>query len=385
MSPVDAAPGAEPQRGADELARRYERELAQRGWQPDAAQRAAIARLERLRDELRRARTQTNWLVRRCARLLRRSQQAGPRGLYLWGGVGRGKTWLMDLFYDSLGRGGRRRLHFHPFMASVHAALASIRQREDPLTVVAQRMARQARVWCLDELHVEDIADAMLLGGLFDALLRHGVTLVITANSPPAQLYREGLQRARFLPAIALLESRLDVLEVDGGVDYRLRTLRQAPIYVPSTDPRATGRLEALFARLAGEHAQADRHILIHGRALRAERRAGGVVWFSFATLCESARSAADYAALAADFHTVFLAQVPRLDAASDDAARRFIALIDQFYDRGVKLVVSAAAPPAQLYGGARLAFEFRRTSSRLIEMQTEQYLAREHLSPPQG
>ncbi len=229
-------------------------------------------------------------------------------------------------------------------------------------------------------MQVTDIADAMLLGSLFAELLRQGVTLVLTSNVPPAGLYRDGLQRARFLPAIALLEKELDVLEVDGATDYRLRQLRQAPIYLSTLDAATPARLSALFAEMAGAFAESTRQIVVNGRSLTAQRRAGGVVWFRFATICESARSALDYSELAKDFHTVFVSEIPLLQANQDDAARRLISLVDEFYDRGVKLVISAAALPTELYRGERLAFEFQRTSSRLIEMQSEEYLSKPHI-----
>jgi cell division protein ZapE len=372
---------------APDLPGRYAAELAARGWQGDAAQAAAVARLEQLRRELLAARAGTGPLQRLLRRLPLRALQpapaAGPRGVYLWGGVGRGKTWLMDLFFESLGTVPRRRIHFHHLMRDVHAQLATIRDQADPLHLVAARMARRARLWCLDELHVHDIADAMLLGTLFEALLAAGCTLVFTSNVPPSGLYREGLQRARFLPAIALLERRHELLQVDGGADYRLRQLRQAPIYLPAADAATPARLEALFAQLAGAHADTARHLEVGGRPLAAKRRAGDVAWFSFATLCEGARSANDYAELAADFHTVFLEGVPVLGEQQDDAARRLVTLVDEFYDQGVKLVLSAAAQPPALYRGERLAFEFQRTTSRLIEMQSEQYLARPHQRDP--
>lgn len=364
---------------ASDLAALYQRELQQRGWHGDDAQRAAVARLARLRDALRERQARLGPWARWRARWWPQAGNA-PRGVYLWGSVGRGKTWLMDLFYDSLGRIPRRRRHFHHLMREVHAGLAAIQQRQDPLELVARKMARQASLWCIDEFQVTDIADAMLLGGLLDELLRRGVTLVLTSNLPPADLYRDGLQRARFLPAIALLERELDVLHVDGSVDYRLRQLRQRPIYVVGSAAETAPRLEALYAELAHSHAESARTIEINGRRLSAERRAGGVAWFSFASLCEDARSADDYAELAHDFHTVFLSGVPRLTAQREDAARRFISLVDEFYDRAVKLIVSAAAAPAELYAGERLAFEFRRTASRLVEMQSDEYLARAHL-----
>jgi cell division protein ZapE len=364
---------------AASLPQRYAAEIGARNWQSDAAQCDAVARLEQLRSELQGARRSAGLFARLRQRLWPRRGRAGPRGVYLWGGVGRGKTWLMDLFFDSLTHTARRRSHFHHLMQDVHEGLAAIRMRQEPLAVVARRMARRARVWCLDELQVSDIADAMILGGLLGELLRQGVTLVVTSNQPPGELYRDGLQRARFLPAIALLERELDVVHIDSGVDYRLRQLRQAPIYLPSDDEASRGKLLALFGQLAQPHAPDERHLKIGGRVIDARRRSGGVVWFGFSTLCESARSAADYAELARDFHTVFLSRVPVLDEHQEDAARRFIALVDEFYDQGVKLIISAAAQPAGLYRGQRLGFEFQRTASRLVEMQSEQYLARGH------
>jgi len=357
----------------------YQRELRQHGWHADAAQRAAVGRLAVLQRELCERRAQRGAWARWRARFWPDSEPA-VRGVYLWGSVGRGKTWLMDLFYDSLGRVPRRRRHFHHLMREVHASLTAIQQRTDPLQLVARRMARQARVWCIDEFQVSDIADAMLLDGLLGGLLRQGVTLIATSNLPPASLYRDGLQRARFLPAIALLERELDVVHVDGGVDYRLRHLQLAPIYLEATDPATPARLDALYAGLADAHAESARQIEVNGRRLTAQRRSGGVAWFSFAALCEQPRSADDYAVLAQDFHTMFLTGIPRLGRQSEDAARRFISLVDEFYDRGVKLVVSAAAAPTGLYAGERLGFEFARTASRLAEMQSEEYLARPHL-----
>jgi len=356
----------------------YAQELQQRGFSVDAAQERAVQRLEQLRIQLATAATSGNG--RGLRKLLKRGLTATPRGLYLWGGVGRGKTWLMDLFYDSLQLPTRRRSHFHHFMRDIHAALRQLPQQTHPLASVAQQMARDARVLCLDELFVSDIADAMILGGLFKALLNAGVTLVITSNVPPKGLYRDGLQRARFLPAIALLERQLDVLHLEGGTDYRLRQLRQAPIYLPATPAAAAReRMNALFVRLAGEHGVHDAELHIGGRPVAAWRRSSDVVWFSFATLCEGARSQHDYVEIADEFHTVFISDVPCFGELQDDAARRFISLVDEFYDRGVKLVLSAAAPPPELYQGERLRFEFQRTASRLIEMQSEQYLSREH------
>jgi cell division protein ZapE len=337
-----------------------------------------LARLEQLRTALSAAtdRRLPRWL----GRWTRRAAPVASRGIYLWGEVGRGKTWLMDLFFESLPFPDKLRMHFHHFMREIHEQLRTLKGAVDPLEQVAAALATRARLICLDELFVSDITDAMLLGGLFGALLGQGVTLVITSNVPPQQLYRDGLQRARFLPAIALLESHLEVLAVHGDIDYRLRHLRQAPIYLSTADPqRAQESMEALFERLAGQQGESERRLQIGGRLLCAHRRRGAVVWFSFATLCEGARSTADYVEIASQFRTVLVSDVPVLNRENDDAARRFIALIDELYDRGVKLAVSAARPPAELYQGERLRKEFLRTASRLIEMQSEQYLARPH------
>jgi cell division protein ZapE len=362
---------------APSLPERYAQEVAARGFTSDAAQHAAIVRLEALRAQLaqRPKRGVLGGLKRRLG-----VNRIDAGGLYLWGGVGRGKTWLMDLFVDGLPPHAGRREHFHHFMRGVHDSLRQLQRHQEPLKHVAAKLAARTRVLCLDELFVADIADAMLLGGLFAALLDHGVMLVITSNLPPQELYRDGLQRARFLPAIELLAQRLTVLNVDGGVDYRLRELQRQPIYIDASAADAGERMAQLFERLAAESVLPETALRIQGRTLRAIRRGHDVVWFSFATLCEGARSQNDYAEIAEEFGTVLLSDVPVFArAAQDNAARRFIALVDEFYDQGTKLVLSAAAPPQDLYRSERLTFEFRRTVSRLNEMQTESYLARPH------
>lgn len=361
------------------------RELGRRGFTPDAAQRAAIARLENLRGRLIAAERAGRSPLARLRRLLRPPPRPAERGIYLWGDVGRGKTLLMDAFHASLPFAARRRRHFHRFMHDVHAQLRSLAQTESPLTVVAGRIAATTRVLCLDELHVNDIADAMILARLFSALIDGGVTLVVTSNVPPKGLYRDGLQRRRFLPAIALLEKHTEVLAVDGGTDYRLRQLAQASLYLDSAAPDTPRAMERLFGFFAGTTDATDAaggtggQIEIADRPIAVLRETDNAVWFEFAALCEGPRGVDDYIEIARHYPAVLVSNVPLFDETRDDAARRFIALIDEFYDRGVDIAVSAAAPPHALYRGTRLAFEFARTSSRLVEMQSEEYLGRTH------
>ncbi len=348
----------------------------------DAAQREAAVRLDRLGAALtessqslgERLRARLRWLPSSAA-------AAAPRGLYLWGGVGRGKTMLMNCFYESLHFPRRERTHFYHFMRQVHAELRTAKRRTQPLETVAQRLAARARVICLDEFFVADIADAMILAGLLEGLFRRGVTLVATSNTPPEDLYKDGLQRERFLPAIALIQKHVDVARLDGGIDYRLRQLEQAPTYLDSTLEQTPGQLQRRFAALAGESAEGPRTLSIEERDIAAVATGAGMAWFEFSELCEGPRSQNDYIELARLYHTIFIANIPEFTWANEDAARRFIAAIDEFYDRGVKIVVSAAVPPAALYRGERLQLEFQRAASRLIEMQSQQYLAREH--PP--
>jgi cell division protein ZapE len=380
----DAARAAYPPRpgAAVELRQRYERQLAERAFHSDAAQLAALARLEDLRERLlavERAPSArlSRWLSEASGRLRR----TPVRGLYLWGGVGRGKTWLMDLFFASLPFPAKRRRHFHRFMQDVHARLATLTHHRSPLERVAAELARDAHVLCLDELYVADIGDAMILGGLFAGLFRRGVTLVTTSNTPPEELYREGLQRQRFLPAIALLERHLEVLRVDGGTDHRLRQLTQAGTYLPAGAPDTPTRLAALFDSLSGHDGQRGGVLEVEGRDIPVLGVGGGAVWFEFAALCSGPRSQNDYIDIARSFQSVLLSEVPVMDARREDEARRFIALIDELYDHNVKLVVSAYAAPAGLYQGERLSAAFARTVSRLTEMQSEEYLAREHLA----
>ena len=357
----------------------YRRELKARGYEGDRAQLAALARLEGLRERLIAAPARPRSALTELLATRSRVRAIEPqRGVYLWGAVGRGKTWLMDLFYQSLPFEERVRRHFHRFMHDVHAELKGARGRVAPLERVAARLAAEARVLCFDELYVTDIADAMILGTLFAALFKRGVTLVATSNVPPRELYKDGLQRQRFEPAIALIERHTEVVAVDGGIDYRLRTLTSAGTYLPSSDPATPARLAALFAELTERGTRGGR-LEIEGRSIPALGIGENAVWFEFGALCEGPRSTDDYIEIARDFQSVLLEGVPVLEESRDDAARRFIALVDELYDRGVKLVVAAAAAPQELYRGERLRGQFERTASRLIEMQTTQYLAREH------
>ena len=388
----------------------YAQQLSERGFRPDPVQAAVVDRLDDLRQRLIVAREADSSLVRRWFGAIGGKSAPEPvRGIYLWGGVGRGKTWMMDLFYQSLPFPERRRRHFHRFMHDVHAELKTLQQREAPLDVVAERIAQEARVLCFDELFVGDIADAMILGGLFAALFKRGVTLVATSNVQPRNLYKDGLQRQRFLPTIDLLEQHLDVIAVDGATDYRLRRLTQAGTYLPSGAPDTERRLKELFDELAdhdGSDSAGDGHpgstisrtvnqsgrpwpsqtpldpansIEIEGRRIPVIRESGGVVWFDFMALCSGPRSQEDYIEIARDYQSVIVSDIPVLDSLHEDEARRFIALVDELYDRNVNLIVSAAAPPIELYRGDRVGFQFERTASRLIEMQSEEYLAREH------
>jgi len=362
---------------ADTLSERYARECQGRGYRSDAAQHAALARLEALRTRLIEHDRQTVW-QRWARRLAAGPAQPGAHGLYLSGPVGRGKTMLMDLFYDSLPFAQRRRSHFHHFMRDIHERLGKQRQRRAPLAAVARELAADCRVLCLDELFVADIADAMILGGLFEALLRHGVALVITSNTPPSGLYRDGLQRSRFLPTIGLLERELEQCSLDGDTDYRLQQLQRAPIYLDRHAADSQARMQRLFSELAGEHGELRSALTLLGRSVAVIAARADVAWFEFAVLCESSRSQNDYVELTQEFRTVIVSDLPVFAAPEqDDAARRLIALVDEFYDQGTKLVVSAAAPPLELYRRGRLQLEFQRTASRLVEMQSPAYLAR--------
>jgi cell division protein ZapE len=366
--------------GAGTLREIYGHQIAERGFRADPAQLAAVTRLEELRSRLIVAHESQASLGGRLLRAVgRRSAQTPERGLYLWGPVGRGKTWLMDLFFNSLPFPERRRRHFHRFMHDVHAELKGLRELESPLETVADRLAAEVRVLCFDELFVTDIADAMILSRLFGGLFRRGITLVATSNIAPDDLYRNGLQRQRFLPAIRLIKKNVDVLAIEGKLDYRLRQLTRAGTYLPSRDPNTTARLRTLFSELSDHADASDGTVEIEGRPIPVVRQSESAVWFDFEAICAGPRSQDDYIEIARNYQSVVVSEVPMFDPLREDEARRFIALIDELYDRCVKLVISAAVPPAELYRGDRLCLEFQRTASRLTEMQSEEYLARQH------
>ena len=353
---------------------RYELELQQPGFVRDAAQTHAIDALQRVYEDLLASPPQ------RRLGFGRRTRWSRVPGLYFWGGVGRGKTWLMDVFHDALPFSRKLRTHFHRFMLDVHERRKHYPDEQDPLKRVAEEYAQEVRVLCFDEFYVSDIADAMILGRLFENLFAQGVTLIATSNIPPDRLYENGLQRANFLPFIDILKRNVSVLNVDGGTDYRLRALTRAEIYHHPSDTAAEANLAHWFGEIAQGASVDDADITLHGRIIRSRRLADGIAWFDFDALCEGPRGAADYIEIARTHHTVLLSRTPQMDMFREDAARRFINLVDEFYDRGVKLIVAADVPQAQLYIGDKLKFEFLRTQSRLTEMQSEEYLARPHL-----
>jgi cell division protein ZapE len=348
----------------------YEAALAERGYRSDPAQRRAIDALERCEREW------ADYKARRgnaLAKLIRRPPI--PRGVYMWGGVGRGKSFLMDCFFQSVPLTRKTRLHFHEFMREVHRELQDLKGTANPLDVLGERIARRFRLICFDEFHIADVTDAMILHRLLASMFAHRVSIVTTSNFPPAGLYPNGLHRDRILPAIALLEQRLEVINVDAGNDYRQRTLQQARLYHTPLSDEAEAALARTFDELA-EARDEDPVLRIEHREIRARRRAGGVVWFDFASLCGGPRSQNDYLEIASRFHTVLLSGVPQMPPRLASEARRFTWLVDVLYDRRVKFIVSAAVPPEQLYTEGPLVHEFPRTVSRLREMQSAEYLA---------
>ncbi len=368
---------------------RYQQALKQGSHQPDDVQQEAVSRLTTIWQELGERPAPSSdgggGLRARFGKLLGKRQATTAdvepvRGLYMWGGVGRGKTWLMDLFFQSLPGERKLRLHFHRFMLRVHEELTTLQGHSDPLEIVADGFKAQADVICFDEFFVSDITDAMLLGGLMEALFRRGITLVATSNIPPDDLYRNGLQRARFLPAIEAIKTWCDVMNVDAGIDYRLRTLTQAHLWLSPLNEQTHGQMAQLWQALSGSREQTPETLEVNHRALPVLGSVDQTVAASFERLCVDARSQHDYIALSRLYHTVLLYDVPVMTRQMESEARRFIALVDEFYERHVKLVVCAVAPLLEIYQGEKLKFEFQRCLSRLQEMQSEEYLKREHM-----
>lgn len=368
-----------------DLRSRYETEIRNHGFSTDAAQEKAVATLDRVAHELIRHPAPGRLTARLTRRYLSRlktsfGESRPAHGAYLWGGVGRGKTFIMDLFFENLPFDDKLRFHFHRLMYRVHGQLKELNDREDPLEYVAEELACKARLICFDEFFISDIADAMLLGKLLDALFRRGVALVATSNISPDELYSGGLQRQQFLPTIDLIKCHTDVVHVSGETDYRLRVLEQAEIFHWPLDETAGDLLKDYFSRIAPGAATSGQEMEILGRSIRTRKRADGIVWFDFQDLCDGPRSQDDYIEIARCFQTVILSGVPILDLQKENQARRFIALVDEFYDRKVKLIISAVAKIDHLYSGSRLGKEFERTRSRLREMQSIEYLAAQHI-----
>jgi cell division protein ZapE len=347
----------------------YEQALHARGFEADTAQRAAVERLQALSDALAHFRSQRAGVL---GRLLRRPPV--PRGVWLYGGVGRGKSFLMDCFFGAVPIRRKTRLHFHEFMRAVHRELETLKGRADPLDEVAKRVADRHRLICFDEFHVSDIADAMILERLMRGLFAHGVCFVMTSNYHPDGLYPDGLHRDRIIPAIELIKSQVDVMAVDAGTDYRRLALAQVQAYHQPLNDSSERALQDAFDRLA-EPGDVSTELLIENRVIHARRRAGGVVWFDFDALCAGPRSQNDYLEIAVRFHTVLLSEVPMMSPAMASEARRFVWLIDVLYDQKVKLIMTAACPPEQLYTQGAMSAEFHRTVSRIVEMQSRDYL----------
>jgi len=363
----------------------YHRALERRGFKSDSSQLRAVERLQQLYEEW------TAYKARRSNALWRLVVHPPlPRGVYLWGGVGRGKSFLMDSFYRCLPLVRKRRVHFHHFMRDVHRELEELKGREDPLAALAERIAKRYRLICFDEMHVNDIADAMIVGRLLGRIMDLGVVCCMTSNYHPDELYKDGLKRENFLPTIALLKERLDVLHVDGGVDYRQRMLEEVQVYHSPLGEQAERALMENFKRIA-EVEEEFHELDVEGRVIPYRHRAGGVVWFDFGVICGWGRSQHDYLDLSKRFHTVIVSGVPRMGLKLAEEARRFTLMVDVFYDNRVKLIASAEGPPEKLLRveedprDARLRammFEFERTASRLVEMQSRAYLAEARRAP---
>ncbi len=356
---------------------RYAHSLTEARFQPDPLQAEAVTRTQRLYEEL------INGVPAKAGLLGRlfNNKPAPVRGLYFTGGTGRGKTWLMDSFYESLPFGERHRVHFHRFMLEIHERLRALPRSPDPLQVIGADLANRYRVLCLDEFHVHDIGDAMIMAGLLQAIFDRGLTLVATSNIPIAELYKNGLQRESFLPAIALLQQHLEEVDLQAGTDFRLQQLSRANVYLMTEAGESSELLRPRFEDMAPATPRYDTRLHINHRDIPVVAVADDVVWFDFQVLCNTPRAASDYIEIASQFHSLVLGHIPQLGEEQDDVAKRFIHLVDALYDHRVKLIATADVAPDQLYTGRRLAFAFERTASRLVEMTSHDYLARPHLA----
>jgi cell division protein ZapE len=359
---------------------RYKQDLTREDFNYDPAQEEAVEALQDLFDRL--VANQSNHNDSGfLSKFRKKKSPTVEQGLYFWGGVGRGKTYLMDTFFDCLPTDKKMRLHFHRFMQMVHQELRKLNDVKNPLEIVGKEISSKAQVLCFDEFFVTDITDAMILAGLLEVLFKNGTTLVATSNIEPDGLYKNGLQRARFLPAIALVNKYTKVMNVDGGVDYRLRTLKQAKLYHYPLSQAADEALSDRFMSLISDasHIEEGGAVEIEGRKISLIRSCEDLAWFDMKALCDGPRSQIDYIEIARLYSTIIISNLPQMDAPRDDLARRFINLVDEFYDRHVKVIVSAEVAIPDIYTGTRLSFEYDRTVSRLLEMQSEEYLSLEH------
>ncbi|ATI46286.1 cell division protein ZapE [Vibrio parahaemolyticus] len=363
--------------------KRYQKDIAEHGFQRDEAQHQAVVALDKLYHDIVEFQSAPIPQLSKWQKLMGKKVEMPqpPKGLYFWGGVGRGKTYLMDAFFDALPTDRKMRVHFHRFMYRVHDELKRLGEVENPLSKVAYLFKQEADIVCFDEFFVSDITDAMILATLLQEMFKRQMVLVATSNIEPQNLYRNGLQRARFLPAIDMILASCHVLNVDSGVDYRLRTLEQAEIYHFPLDEQASINLNTYYQQLTAERKSVAHKIDINHRQINVIEASDGVLHASFEQLCQTARSQNDYIELSRIYHTVLLADVRQMNRKIDDAARRFIALVDEFYERNVKLIISAEVEMDALYTEGQLEFEFKRCVSRLTEMQSHEYLAREHLA----
>lgn len=359
----------------------YQKDIADGKFAFDESQHEAVIQIQALFDDLIVNDKNSFGVWRKLLNKVSQHDKNKLTGLYIWGGVGRGKTWLVDTFYHCLPFENKMRMHFNRFMRMVHNELNALSDIQNPLDEIAQSIAEKARVICFDEFHVADITDAMLLAGLLKALFDRGVVLVATSNEHPDKLYWDGLQRERFLPAIDLLNEFTKIINVDSGIDYRLRYLDKAKTYHTPLGESSEALMLDSFQQLSTEAGQPAHIIVIEHREILTVQCADGVVWFDFPDICDGPRGPADYIEIARLYQTVLISNIPQMSALNDDVCKRFITLVDEFYDRNVKLILSAAMQPELLYEGQSLTLAFRRTVSRLIEMQTHDYLARPHLS----